>query len=108
MGNITKAIIHCFGGGRVKKFKSSKYLLSIIGVVLLIILVKCSPFKGTHDGFSKVLYDQAESQVAYSEKVTDVLASGAEGEGKLVGEHQVKGANWSIPNILRHLVMGDN
>ena len=74
--------------------------LAIAGLLALSILVNNLPWERQSSGLTEVVYSWGEQQEENAENITNIAVSGA--EGSAVGEHQVKGANWSIPNILRH------
>lgn len=73
-----------------------------IGLLIIAVLVFASPWGDSDQqgGFTEVLYAWGESQEEVSDKFTTAAVSGA--EGSLVGEHEVDGSNWAIPNIIRH------
>lgn len=75
---------------------------SIIGILVILAIVFFSPFKREEGEFSKILRYAGDQQFEASETWTDKAVGDV--EGKLVGEHQIKGANWSIPNIIRHIL----
>lgn len=79
---------------------------SAVGLALLALLVVFSPWKdeSSKGGFSDILRSWGNKQSEVSEEITSSAVSGA--EGTVVGEHQVDGANWSIPNIIRHWLGG--
>ena len=74
--------------------------LTIAGLLALAILVNNLPWERQSSGLTEVLYSWGEQQGENAENITNAAVAGA--EGSFVGEHQIKGANWSIPNILRH------
>ena len=76
-------------------------IAAVLGVVLFALVVLYNPYSSERpvDSFTNILHQWSSEQVDTSEKFTSQAVSGVEGE--IVGEHQVKGANWSIPNILR-------
>ena len=80
---------------------------TIIGIIILLLFLFNSPFGKKSTGFVSILYKQAAEQADNADRITDDLASNMEGEGKLAGEHNASGSNWSIPNILRHIVTGE-
>lgn len=80
-------------------------IATIAGIIALAVIVKCSPFESKPSGLTAVLYNWGDRQTEVSEQITSSAVSGV--EGTIVGEHAVKGANWSIPNILRHW-LGDS
>lgn len=80
-------------------------IITIAILVLLAILVNSVPSERSTSGITQFLYNVSESQEELSSELTDIAVSGA--EGSIVGEHKVNGSNWSIPNILRHLIGGD-
>lgn len=80
-------------------------IIIIAVLVLLAILVNSVPSEKSTSGITQFLYNVGESQEDLSNDLTNMTVSGA--EGSIVGEHRVDGSNWSIPNILRHLVGGD-
>lgn len=79
--------------------------LTIAGLIALSILVNNLPWERQSSGLTEVLYGWGEQQEENADTITNIAVSGA--EGSFVGEHQVKGANWSIPNILRHWLGGN-
>ena len=83
-----------------------KYLLSAIALICLVLFVANLPFDSDGGGgtITEYLYGIADRQEHVAEVVTDEAVSGV--EGTLVGEDAVNGSNWSIPNILRHLLSG--
>ena len=80
-------------------------IIIIAVLVLLAILVNSVPSEKSTSGITQFLYNVGESQEDLSNDLTNMAVS--EVEGSVVGEHRVDGSNWSIPNILRHLVGGD-
>lgn len=76
-------------------------IVAIAGIVVIALIVLFNPYSDSRpaDSFTNILHQWGEEQEATSEMYTSQAVSGV--EGTLVGEHQVKGANWSIPNILR-------
>lgn len=78
----------------------------VIGLCLLALLVVFSPWKNEpgKGGFSDILHAWGTKQSEVSEDITSSAVSGA--EGTIVGEHQINGANWSIPNIIKHWLGG--
>lgn len=79
-------------------------ILLILGIAALVLLVNELPWERQSSGLTEVLYSWGEQQEETSDKLTSAAVSGA--EGTLVGEHQVDGSNWSIPNIIRHWIRG--
>ncbi len=77
-------------------------LIYIVGIILVAAIVIYSPFERKNSEIGDILNDWGEHQQEMSDKFTDQVVSGA--EGSWVGEHQVDGSNWSIPNILRHIL----
>ncbi len=80
-------------------------LAGIVGIILLAILVINPPFEVGEGDFSKILRAWGNKQAEQSEEITHEVVKGA--EGTIVGEYKVDGSNWSIPNIVRHLLGGD-
>lgn len=80
---------------------------SITGLVIVLMLVAWSPWKeqSTNGGFTDVLRHWGKQQGEVSEDIASDAVSGV--EGNLVGKHQIDGANWSIPNIIKHLLGED-
>lgn len=78
----------------------------LIGLIVLLLIVFCLPYERETGAFSQILYAWGERQEESSDKIIDKAVSGVEDD--LVGEHQIKGANWSIPNIIRHLLGVDD
>ena len=74
----------------------------IAGIVLLYLLVFHSPFERQSGDFSKILTSMGKHQQEVSEVLTEQAIEDA--EGTIVGEHEVDGSNWSIPNIIRHIL----
>lgn len=79
-------------------------VISIIIVLGLVLFVTYLPWERQSSGLTEVLYSWGEQQEETSDKLTITAVSGVEGD--LVGEHEVDGSNWSIPNILRNLFGG--
>lgn len=79
-------------------------LFAIVGLVTLGLLVSNLPWERQSSGITQVLYQWGEEQEDISDRATQFAVSSA--EGSLVGEHQVDGSNWSIPNIIRHWLGG--
>lgn len=84
-------------------------LFTIIGLMLVLMIISSvssvkEPAKKP-GGLAGVLYQWGEEQEGNSDVLTDAVVSGV--EGTLVGEHQIDGANWSIPNLIRHWVGGN-
>lgn len=73
-----------------------------IGIVIVLILVLYSPWavEENKNSFQSILRGWGQSQTEVSEKFTTGVVSGVEGD--LVGEHEIDGSNWAIPNIIRH------
>lgn len=76
---------------------------SVIGIVVLIVLIVYSPYERNTGEFSKILYALGDCQEQASENITNAVVSKVEGSNT-VGEHCINGSNWSIPNIVRHLL----
>ena len=79
-------------------------VISIMVVLGLVLFVTYLPWERQSSGLTEVLYSWGEQQEETSDKLTITAVSGVEGD--LVGEHEVDGSNWSIPNILRNLFGG--
>lgn len=79
-------------------------LLAIAGLLGLALLVQVLPWERQSSGITDILHLWSEQQEETSDKITSAAVQGA--EGKWVGEHDIKGANWSIPNIIRHWLGG--
>lgn len=77
-------------------------VISIAGIILLVMLVFWSPFERKSGGFTDALRAWGVHQQEASDEITNAAVSGFEGD--VVGEHKVDGSNWSIPNIIRHLL----
>lgn len=75
-------------------------VLAIAGLLGLALLVQALPWERQSSGITDILHLWGEQQEETSDKITSAAVAGA--EGKWVGEHDIKGANWSIPNILRY------
>lgn len=81
-------------------------IFSIIGLCIIGWLVIAQPFAddtpkdANEENFTEVLYAWGDRQSEQSDKIVDAAAKPV--EGKLVGEHEVDGSNWAIPNIIRH------
>lgn len=82
-------------------------ILAIIGIVVLYVVVQNLPFERESSEITDWLYEQSEEQVETNTEMVDKAASTVE-DSVLVGEHQIHGANWSIPNLIRHWVLGVN
>ena len=81
-----------------------KILLGLT-ILALIVFVKSTPVERDEDSFTNILYTWGEQQANNSDKIT--VAAVSDVEGTLVGEHEENGANWSIPNIIRHILGAD-
>lgn len=78
-------------------------IFSMIGLVIIAWLVVAKPYgEPQQSNFGSILSVWGEQQEEVSEELTDKAVSGVEGD--LVGEHQINGANWSIPNLIRHFL----
>lgn len=78
-------------------------IFSIIGLVIVAWLVVAKPYgEPQTSNFGSILHVWSQEQEETSEELTDKAVAGV--EGTLVGEHQVNGANWSIPNLIRHFL----
>lgn len=75
-------------------------IIAVVGVLILVMLVTQLPWERRSSGLTQILYSWSDQQRETSDELTEFAVSGA--EGTLVGEHEVDGSNWSIPNILRH------
>lgn len=84
-------------------------IFTIAGLAIIAWLVLAKPFgevpPDERGEFQQVLSAMGDKQAETSDELT--TAAVAPVEGVYVGEHEVHGANWSIPNILRH-VLGVN
>lgn len=79
-------------------------ILAIVGLAIIALVVIINPYGDTKpaNSLTSILHQWGEEQASTSEMYTSQAVSGA--EGTLVGEHQISGANWSIPNIIRFWV----
>jgi len=93
--------------GGIKVNKGKGVLLGVLGLVLLFMLISWLPFERQSSGLTEWLYYQGEEQEKNSNELTEKAVEGLEGEGALAGEHEDDGSNWSIPNILRHWLLGE-
>ena len=75
-------------------------VLSILGIVVIISIVLFSPYESSNGDFTKVLKSLGYHQEETANNITTYAVHDV--EGNLVGEHQVDGSNWAIPNIIRH------
>lgn len=85
-------------------------ILGVIGILFVVGLVITHPLskdlqteleeRRPTEGFEQVLYAWGDKQQEESDKMVDAAVAPVEGD--LVGEHEIAGANWSIPNIIRH------
>lgn len=74
---------------------------SIIGLVVIVLMIIYSPWGNPPESdFTKGLRGWGDQQSEISEKFTTSAVAGA--EGTWVGAHEINGANWAIPNIIRH------
>lgn len=74
----------------------------IVGLLVILAIVLFLPFDRQEGEFSKILRSIGSNQEVVSEQITSTAVSGM--EGSIVGEHQINGANWSIPNLIRHFL----
>lgn len=86
----------------MKRVKDNKVLAAILALVVFVAILKSIPFESKSSPMTEILYGMGESQQQLSEELTEYAVSGV--EGKYVGEHEIKGANWAIPNIIRHIL----
>ena len=82
-----------------------KKILAGIAAFLLIYFILTAASNNVSGGFSKVLYLLGDDQENLSNEITDNVVSNA--EGVVVGASKVDGSNWSIPNIIRNFLGGD-
>lgn len=78
-------------------------LLTIIAIIVLAVFVILDPLDSQPSEFTQVISSWGDQQSVASEQITSGLVKGAEGT-KWVGEHQINGANWAIPNIIRRVL----
>lgn len=73
-----------------------------IGMLLILTLIFSSPWAEHRNssGMTDILRYWGNQQQQASEVMTNFAVSDA--EGTWVGEHEVDGSNWAIPNIIRH------
>lgn len=90
------------GGSCEMNFKVK--LITLLCLILLGIFVVSLPWKRQSTALTQILYSWGEEQEENSDQITSSAVNNV--EGGLVGQHQVDGSNWSIPNILRHLLRG--
>lgn len=81
-------------------------LFAIVGVVVLGLLVSNLPWERQSSGVTQLLYQWSDEQSQISDRATQFAVGGV--EGTLVGEHEIDGSNWSIPNIIRHWLGGSS
>lgn len=74
----------------------------VIGVFLIFAIIVTTIDDGTYEvsDFGSILLQWGDEQEDVSDRFTVEVTAPLEGE--IVGEHEVNGANWSIPNIIRH------
>lgn len=78
-------------------------ILAAVGIIIVLWLVLASPFgERQRSDFGSILSTWGDNQSEASEEITEKVVSPV--EGTLVGEHEDNGANWSIPNIIRHIL----
>ena len=82
-----------------------KIAAGIIAVSLVVAPSLLSNSKSDGDEFSSLLHTWADEQEELSDDITTEAVSGIEGD--IVGEHEEDGSNWSIPNIIRHWILGE-
>lgn len=76
---------------------------SAFAIIAIALMVIYSPWGDSPESdFTKGLRGWGEGQEEISDKFT--TAAVADVEGTLIGEHEVDGSNWAIPNIIRHLL----
>ncbi len=73
-----------------------------IGMLLIVTLIFSSPWADNRQssGLTNLMRYWGKQQQNTSEVITNSAVEGA--EGNWVGEHEINGANWAIPNIIRH------
>lgn len=79
-------------------------IVSVLAILVIVLMVIYSPWGNNPEpgSFTEVLRGWGEGQEEVSDKFTTAAVSGV--EGTWVGEHEVDGSNWAIPNIIRHLI----
>lgn len=80
------------------KFKEK--LIGILALLVFVWLVNTFEPTNQEDSFTSYLHSLSQEQEKSSNQMVEGAVSGF--EGTYVGEHEVDGSNWSIPNILRH------
>lgn len=79
-----------------------KKIITTIGVFILIYFILTAASKERPKGFAGILGIWGEEQSERSDNITQTIVQDL--EGGLVGEHEVDGSNWAIPNILRNIL----
>lgn len=77
---------------------------SVLGLVLIALMVIYSPWGNQPDegSFTDIFRTWGDQQEEASDRYISETVSGV--EGSWVGEHEIDGSNWAIPNIIRHLI----
>lgn len=74
---------------------------SILGAIVILLMVIYSPWgESPKSDFTEGLRGWGNGQAEISEKFTTSAVAGV--EGSVVGEREIDGSNWAIPNIIRH------
>lgn len=73
-----------------------------IGMLLIATLIFSSPWADdrSSSGITDIIRVWGAKQEETSDMFTNKVVSNVEGEW--VGEHEINGSNWAIPNIIRH------
>lgn len=74
---------------------------SAIAIIIIALMVIYSPWgESPKSDFTRGIRGWGDEQQETSERFTTAAVSGV--EGGVVGEHEIDGSNWAIPNIIRH------
>lgn len=71
-----------------------------LGIIVLVTVLASSPYKGEHTAFGAWLDQMGDKQQEYADQQTNAVVAPAEGD--IVGNHEIDGSNWAIPNIIAH------
>ena len=77
--------------------KKSKRML-IAWCAVIVIVLAASLVDDYHNDFSDYLRSQEDAQFKQSESIMSKMVSSS--EGLFVGDHEISGSNWAIPNII--------
>ena len=89
-----------FSDKGVSILKLKDKAIGLIAILIFVWLVNTFEPVNQENSLMSYLHYFSEEQEKSSNQMVEGAVSGF--EGTYVGEHEIDGSNWSIPNILRH------